>query len=157
MSLNLVSEQLLSANGLNHQDLLPFLASWPSAVWITAISIFSRAITNPGFWKTASLKMVRTILTRRRRSCGQRRENGFCLCRPNQSTGAGAERAGGSYHRARQRRRQSAYPGAVEYSALYTSIDPLQSMSREENWISCAASIKRLAPLINACRKCPPA
>ena len=64
MSLNTVSEQLLSANGLNHQDLFTILASWPSVVWITAISIFSRAITSPGFWKTASLKMVRTISTR---------------------------------------------------------------------------------------------
>lgn len=50
MSLNLVSEQLLAANGLKHQDLFAILgANWPNAVLITAISIFSRAITNPGF------------------------------------------------------------------------------------------------------------
>ena len=40
MSLNLVSEHLLAANGLSHQDLFSIL---------TAISISSRAITNPGF------------------------------------------------------------------------------------------------------------
>lgn len=49
MSLNLVSEQLLAANGLKHQDLFAILANWPNAALITAISIFSRAITNPGF------------------------------------------------------------------------------------------------------------
>lgn len=49
MSLNLVSEQLLAANGLNHQDLFAILGHWPNAVLIMATSIFSRAITNPGF------------------------------------------------------------------------------------------------------------
>lgn len=34
----LVSEQLLAANGLKHQDLFAIWANWPNAVLITAIS-----------------------------------------------------------------------------------------------------------------------
>ncbi|CAK5457023.1 TldD protein [Escherichia coli] len=50
MSLNLVSEQLLAANGLKHQDLFAILGQLvPNVALIMAISIFSRAITNPGF------------------------------------------------------------------------------------------------------------
>lgn len=49
MSLNLVSEQLLAANGLSHQDLFAILGQLTHVVLIMAISISSRAITNPGF------------------------------------------------------------------------------------------------------------
>lgn len=49
MSLNLVSEQLLAANGLKHQDLFVILGQLAERRLIMAISIFSRAITNPGF------------------------------------------------------------------------------------------------------------
>ncbi|VTM89707.1 protease TldD [Raoultella ornithinolytica] len=112
---------------------MPFLASWPSAVWITAISIFSRAITNPGFWKTASLKMVRITLTRASafvRSAA--RKTGFAYA--DQISRLALEQ---SAQAARTIVRDSGDGkvrtlGAVEYSALYTSIDPLQSMSREE-------------------------
>ena len=48
MSLNLVSEQLLAANGLKHQTCSRSSVNWPNVALIMAISIFSRAITNPG-------------------------------------------------------------------------------------------------------------
>lgn len=89
MSLNLVSEQLLSANGLNHQDLfailgqlaerrldygdLYFQSSYHES-WVLEDSIIKDGSYNIDQW--------------RRRPGGKRRENRFCLCGPNQQTGA---------------------------------------------------------------------
>jgi TldD protein len=157
MSLNLVSEQLLSANGLNHQDLfailgqlaerrldygdLYFQSSYHES-WVLEDSIIKDGSYNidqgVGVRAVSGEKPALPMLTRL-------------------AAGAGAERAGGAYHCARQRRWQSAYPGAVEHSPLYTSIDPLQSMSREEKLDILRRVDKALARLINACRKFPPA
>ena len=60
MSLNLVSEQLLSANGLNHQDLFAILGQLTER----RLDYGDLYFQSPGFWKTASLKMGRTTLTR---------------------------------------------------------------------------------------------
>ena len=62
MSLNLVSEQLLSANGLNHQDLFAILGQLTERRLDYGDLYFQSSY--PGFWKTASLKMGRTTLTR---------------------------------------------------------------------------------------------
>jgi TldD protein len=45
----------------------------------------------------------------------------------------------------------------VQHSALYTSIDPLQSMSREEKLDILRRVDKVAARRINACRKFQPA
>lgn len=49
MSLNLVSEQLLAANGLKHQDLFAILGQLAERRLDYGDLYFSRAITNPGF------------------------------------------------------------------------------------------------------------
>lgn len=49
MSLNLVSEHLLAANGLSHQDLFSILGQLTERRLDYGDLISSRAITNPGF------------------------------------------------------------------------------------------------------------
>ena len=62
MSLNLVSEQLLSANGLNHQDLFAILGQLTERRLDYGDLYFQSSYHES--WKTASLKMGRTISTR---------------------------------------------------------------------------------------------
>ncbi len=64
MSLNLVSEQLLSANGLNHQDLFTILGQLAERRLDYGDLYFQSSYHESWFLKTASLKMVRTISTR---------------------------------------------------------------------------------------------
>ncbi len=64
MSLNLVSEQLLSANGLNHQDLFAILGQLTERRLDYGDLYFQSSYHESWFWKTASLKMGRTISTR---------------------------------------------------------------------------------------------
>lgn len=64
MSLNLVSEQLLSANGLNHQDLFAILGQLTERRLDYGDLYFQSSYHESWFRKTASLKMGRTTLTR---------------------------------------------------------------------------------------------
>lgn len=64
MSLNLVSEQLLAANGLNHQDLFAILGQLAERRLDYGDLYFQSSYHESWFQKTASLKMVHIISTR---------------------------------------------------------------------------------------------
>ncbi|HAZ55337.1 MAG TPA: metalloprotease TldD, partial [Franconibacter helveticus] len=133
MSLNLVTEQLLSANGLNHQDLFSILGQLSERRLDYGDLYFQSSyheswvledrIIKDGSWNIDQGVGVRAI-------SGEK--TGFAyadqISRLAMEQSAGAAR---SIVREMGEGRSHTL-GAVEHKSLYTSHDPLQSMSREE-------------------------
>ncbi|MCS5932479.1 hypothetical protein LNQ03_20475 [Klebsiella pneumoniae subsp. pneumoniae] len=124
----------LSANGLNHQDLFAILGQLTERRLDYGDLYFQSSYhESSGSGKTASLKMGRTISTRGvgvRAVSGEK--TGFAYA--DQISKLALEQ---SAQAARTIVRDTGNGkvqtlGAVEHRALYTSIDPLQSMTREE-------------------------
>ena len=133
MSLNLVSEQLLSANGLNHQDLFAILGQLAERRLDYGDLYFQSSyheswVLEDGIIKDGSYNIDQGVGVR----AVSGEKTGFAYADQisrlalEQSVQAARtivrDHGDGKVHTL----------GAVEYSALYTSIDPLQSMSREE-------------------------
>lgn len=133
MSLNLVTEQLLSANGLNHQDLFSILGQLSERRLDYGDLYFQSSyheswvledrIIKDGSWNIDQGVGVRAI-------SGEK--TGFAYA--DQISRLALEQSAGA---ARSIVREmgegrSHTLGAVEHKSLYTSHDPLQSMSREE-------------------------
>ncbi|MDU4312353.1 MAG: metalloprotease TldD [Klebsiella michiganensis] len=133
MSLNLVSEQLLSANGLNHQDLftilgqlaerrldygdLYFQSSYHES-WVLEDSIIK-----DGSYNIDQGVGVRAVSGEKTGFAYADQISRLALEQSAQAARTIVRDHGdGKVHTL----------GGVEYSSLYTSIDPLQSMSREE-------------------------
>lgn len=99
MSLNTVSEQLLAANGLKHQDLFAILGQLAERrldygdLYFQSSYHESRVledrIIKDGSYNIDQGVGVRAISG----------ENRICLRRPNQPAGAGTECASGAHHR----------------------------------------------------------
>lgn len=100
MSLNLVSEQLLAANGLKHQDLFAILGQLAERRLDYGDLYFQSSyheswvledrIIKDGSYNIDQGVGVRAI-------SGEK--NRICLRRPNQPAGAGTECASGAHHR----------------------------------------------------------
>lgn len=133
MSLNLVSEQLLSANGLNHQDLFAILGQLAERRLDYGDLYFQSSyheswVLEDSIIKDGSYNIDQGVGVR----AVSGEKTGFAYA--DQISRLALEQ---SAQAARTIVRDSGDGkvrtlGAVEYSALYTSIDPLQSMSREE-------------------------
>ena len=133
MSLNLVTEQLLSANGLNHQDLFSILGQLSERRLDYGDLYFQSSyheswvledrIIKDGSWNIDQGVGVRAV-------SGEK--TGFAYA--DQISRLALEQSAGA---ARSIVREmgegrSHTLGAVEHKSLYTSHDPLQSLSREE-------------------------
>ena len=133
MSLNLVSEQLLSANGLNHQDLFAILGQLTERRLDYGDLYFQSSyheswVLEDSIIKDGSYNIDQGVGVR----AVSGEKTGFAYA--DQISKLALEQ---SAQAARTIVRETGNGkvqtlGAVEHSALYTSIDPLQSMSREE-------------------------
>ncbi|WP_415809181.1 metalloprotease TldD, partial [Klebsiella variicola] len=133
MSLNLVSEQLLSANGLNHQDLFAILGQLTERRLDYGDLYFQSSyheswVLEDSIIKDGSYNIDQGVGVR----AVSGEKTGFAYA--DQISKLALEQ---SAQAARTIVRDTGNGkvqtlGAVEYSPLYTSIDPLQSMSREE-------------------------
>ncbi len=84
MSLNLVSEQLLSANGLNHQDLFAILGQLTERRLDYGDLYFQSSYHESWVLEDSIIKDGSYNIDQgRRRARRQRRKNGLCLCGPD--------------------------------------------------------------------------
>ena len=133
MSLNLVSEQLLSANGLNHQDLFAILGQLTERRLDYGDLYFQSSyheswVLEDSIIKDGSYNIDQGVGVR----AVSGEKTGFAYA--DQISKLALEQ---SAQAARTIVRDTGNGkvqtlGAVEHRALYTSIDPLQSMTREE-------------------------
>lgn len=81
MSLNLVSEHLLAANGLSHQDLFSILGQLTERRLDYGDLYFQSSYHESRVLEDSIIKDGSTTSTVCRRARRQRGENRFCLCR----------------------------------------------------------------------------